>query len=52
MSDSEDELESAQENQKRVGPAESDPSTSGPADSLREEASENIESSDDEEPVE
>jgi len=52
MSNNQDELESAQENQKKVGAAESDPSTTGPAESLREEASENIESSDDEEPLE
>ena len=32
-----DELESAQKNQKKVGAAESDPSTTGPAETLREE---------------
>ena len=38
MSDSSKELEQAQKNQKQVGSAESDPSTGGPADKLREEA--------------
>jgi hypothetical protein len=42
MSDSPDELENVQKNQKRVGSAESDPSTSEPADKLREEAAENV----------
>ena len=39
MSDSTDNLEKAQKNQKRVGAAESDPETTGPADNLREEGS-------------
>ncbi|HSE99406.1 MAG TPA: hypothetical protein VLA48_00795 [Nitrososphaeraceae archaeon] len=34
-------LDSAQKNQKKVGAAESDPSTTGPAETLREEAAEN-----------
>ena len=38
MSDSTENLEKAQKNQKRVGPAESDPETTGPAEKLREEA--------------
>ena len=40
MSDSTENLEKAQKNQKRVGAAESDPETTGPADNLREEAAE------------
>lgn len=42
MSDSPDELEKAQRNQRKVGAAESDPSTAEPADKLREEAAENV----------
>ena len=38
MSDSTENLEKAQKNQKRVGAAESDPKTTNPADNLREEA--------------
>jgi len=38
MSDSTENLEKAQKNQKRVGAAESDPETMGPAENLREEA--------------
>ncbi|MGZ5551857.1 MAG: hypothetical protein ACXWE7_13835 [Nitrososphaeraceae archaeon] len=49
MSDSEEnsnqnsseELESAQENHKKIGSAESDPSTTEPAGDLREKAAEN-----------
>ena len=37
-----EELEKAQKNQKQVGAAESDPSTTEPADKLREEAAENV----------
>ena len=33
-------LESDQQNQKKIGRAESNPETSGPAESLREEAAE------------
>jgi hypothetical protein len=41
MSDKDDKnLESAQKNQKKIGQAESDPETSGPAENLREEAAE------------
>ena len=40
MSESTENLENAQKNQKRVGAAESDPETTGPAENLREEASE------------
>ena len=42
MSDTIDNLEKAQKNQKRVGAAESDPETTGPADNLREEAAEAV----------
>jgi hypothetical protein len=37
-----EELENTQKNQKQVGAAESDPSTTEPADKLREEAAENV----------
>jgi hypothetical protein len=41
MSDKDDEnLESAQKNQRKIGQAESNPGTSGPAENLREEAAE------------
>ena len=46
-----EELESAQKNQKKVGSAESDPSTTGPADNLREEAAENTGENDSQEPA-
>jgi len=46
-----EELESAQKNQKRVGSAESDPSTTGPADNLREEAAENTGEDESQEPA-
>ena len=39
MSESTENLDKAQKNQKRVGAAESDPETTGPAESLREEGS-------------
>ena len=42
MSDTTDNLEKAQKNQKRVGAAESDPETTSPADNLREEAAESV----------
>jgi hypothetical protein len=38
MSDSTENLDKAQKNQKRVGAAESEPETTGPPDNLREEA--------------
>jgi hypothetical protein len=50
QSDSEN-LESAQKNQKKVGAAESDPSTTGPAETLREEAAENTGKGDSREPA-
>jgi hypothetical protein len=46
-----EELESAQKNQKKVGSAESDPSTTGPADNLREEAAENTGEDESQEPA-
>ena len=42
MSDSTENLDKAQKNQKRVGAAESDPETTGPADNLREEAADAV----------
>lgn len=50
QSDSEN-LESAQKNQKKVGAAESNPSTTGPAETLREEAAENTGEGDSREPA-
>jgi hypothetical protein len=47
MSDSTENLEKAQKNQKRVGAAESDPETTGPAENLREEASEAVDPGED-----
>jgi hypothetical protein len=46
-----EELESAQKNQKKVGSAESDPSTTGPAENLREEAAQNTGEDDSQEPA-
>ncbi|HET8793073.1 MAG TPA: hypothetical protein VFM31_04720 [Nitrososphaeraceae archaeon] len=50
QSDSES-LESAQKNQKKVGAAASDPSTTGPAETLREEAAQNTGESESKEPA-
>ena len=50
QSDSEN-LESAQKNQKKVGAAESDPSTTGPAETLREEAAQNTNENNSKEPA-
>ena len=47
MSDSTENLENAQKNQKRVGASESDPETTGPAENLREEASEAVDQEED-----
>jgi hypothetical protein len=47
MSDSTESLNKAQKNQKRVGAAESDPETTGPADNLREEAAEDVDEEED-----
>jgi hypothetical protein len=44
-------LESVQKNQKKVGAAESDPSTTGPAETLREEAAQNTDEGDSKEPA-
>ncbi|HET7642973.1 MAG TPA: hypothetical protein VFK40_05660 [Nitrososphaeraceae archaeon] len=44
-------LESAQKNQSKVGAAASDPSTTGPAETLREEAAQNTDEGDSEEPA-
>ncbi|HEX6646772.1 MAG TPA: hypothetical protein VF047_06295 [Nitrososphaeraceae archaeon] len=46
-----EELESAQKNQRKVGSAESDPSTTGPAENLREEAAQNTGEDDSQEPA-
>jgi hypothetical protein len=45
MSDRKDEsedIESAQKNQKKIGAAEHEPETTGPAENLREEAAEMV----------
>ena len=42
MSDSTENLDKAQKNQKRVGAAGSDPETTGPADNLLEEAAQAV----------
>ncbi len=41
-----DDVESAQKNQKKIGAAESDPETTGPAENLREEAAEMVDEDD------
>jgi hypothetical protein len=41
-----DDIESAQKNQKKIGAAESDPETTGPAENLREEAAEMVDDDD------
>jgi hypothetical protein len=46
-----EDLESAQKNQKKVGAAESDPSTTGPAETLREEAAQNTSEDESKEPA-
>lgn len=40
-------LETAQKNQKKVGAAEDDPETTGPAENLREEAAEMVDKDED-----
>ena len=48
MSDSTENLDKAQKDQKRVGAAESDPTTTtGPAENLREEAAEAVDEKED-----
>jgi len=37
-----EDIETAQKNQKKIGAAEDDPETSGPAENLREEAAEMV----------
>jgi hypothetical protein len=44
--DSED-IESAQKNQKKIGAAEEDPETTGPAENLREEAADMVDEEED-----
>jgi hypothetical protein len=44
--DSED-IESAQKNQRKIGAAEEDPETTGPAENLREEAAEMVDKDED-----
>ena len=44
--DSED-IETAQKNQKKIGAAENDPETSGPAENLREEAADMVDEEED-----
>jgi hypothetical protein len=46
-----EDLESAQKNQKKVGAAELDPSTTGPAETLREEAAQNTGEGESKEPA-
>jgi hypothetical protein len=40
--DASEDIESAQKNQKKIGAAENDPETSGPAENLREEAADMV----------
>ena len=47
MSNSTENLEKAQKNQKRVGAAESDPKTTGPVDNLREDEAEAVDEEED-----
>lgn len=47
MTNSTEELEKAQNNQKRIGAAESDPETTSPADKLREDAAEAVDEEED-----
>ena len=42
MTNDENELDKAQKNQRKIGAAEDDPHTTGPAENLREEAAETI----------
>ena len=51
MSDTTDNLEKAQKNQKRVGAAESDPETTYPADNLREEPAESVHDQESSDPI-
>ena len=40
--DESEDIETAQKNQKKIGAAENDPETSGPAENLREEAADMV----------
>ena len=54
MSDEKNEsedIETAQKNQKKIGAAENDPETSGPAENLREEAADMVDKEDSNEPA-
>ena len=42
-----EDIETAQKNQKKIGAAENDPETSGPAENLREEAAEMVDEDED-----
>lgn len=45
--DESEDIETAQKNQKKIGAAENDPETSGPAENLREEAAEMVDEDED-----
>ncbi|CAN5564946.1 hypothetical protein BH18THE1_BH18THE1_08320 [soil metagenome] len=42
-----EDIETAQKNQKKIGAAENDPKTTGPAENLREEAAETVDEDED-----
>jgi hypothetical protein len=42
-----EDIETAQKNQKKIGAAENDPETSGPAENLREEAADMVDEEED-----
>ena len=46
-SESNENIETAQKNQKKIGSAEDDPETTGPAENLREEAAEMVDKDED-----
>ena len=46
--ESNENIETAQKNQKKIGAAEDDPETTGPAENLREEAAEMVDKDEDE----
>lgn len=46
-SESNENIETAQKNQKKIGAAEDDPETTGPAENLREEAAEMVDKDED-----
>lgn len=45
--DESEDIETAQKNQKKIGAAENDPETSGPAENLREEAADMVDEEED-----